>query len=138
MCKTCSKCHVTYDTVEANFYKNGVYYKSICKTCEKNISKIQSLHKERVPRTEEQNKLYNIKYKGRYTNKYSRRYSEKRKIIDKERVNTLSDSYVKHCIRVHLRNKLFNPTPELIDAYRQMISIKRNKNNFLKQIKSVL
>ena len=38
MCKTCRKCKVNYDDVDANFFKGKGYkygIKSTCKTCDK-------------------------------------------------------------------------------------------------------
>ena len=140
MCKTkvCIKCKFPYEDIVNNFYKNGSYYKTICKNCEKNADKVyRESHKRSVVISKERYQVYKERYKNRDRKKYEGRYNEKIKIRSKEKVIALKDVYVKTCLRTHMKNDLINLTPELVDAYRQLMLFRREKKQLSNLIKSL-
>jgi hypothetical protein len=191
MCKTCSKCGVTYDKPEENFYMiKNKYNGTICKYCiiqyrkvyfskpenkskkkkyhdkyrEKNYHELLEKSKKRYSENPEKNQkkaidYYNRVIKSRGVSEASKlwvknnaeviynRVKERRKLPEiklkikesqkKDRI-LLKDSYIKHLLRGKRTLNIENPTAELIQEYRKLILLKREKLNFVKQIKQEL
>lgn len=135
MCKTCTKCGITYKNINENFYKQKNSYRSECKKC-----------KARSPNYAENNRVYYHKHKkvrARCPNnpETTKNYykSNKEIILDQkknERIN-LDDAYIKHRIRQSRLYNVKNPTPEYIEAYRQVILLKREQRQLINLTKSL-
>jgi hypothetical protein len=170
MCKTCSKCKVTYEIAEDSFHRKLGKFRSICKTCTKKYEELyrqgQSYKSKRYCRNSASKEyrrearkrastatVENVKVRSRkfYSNnkdkckdlvrKWKDLNKDKNKQYDREvskrGVENMTDRYVKILISKSKELHVEKLTPEYIEAYRQLLSIKREKNNILKQIKTI-
>lgn len=170
MCKTCSKCKVTYEIVEGSFHRKLGEFRSVCKICTKKYEELyrqgQSYKSKKYCRnsaskdyrkecrkrasvisvenakarskkfySENKDKCKHLVSKWKDLNKdRDKQYNRE---VSKRKVENITDSYVKILISKSKEFHIEHPTPEYIEAYRQLVLIKRDKNNILKQLKTI-
>ena len=133
MCKACNKCGVTYDNMEESFYKRNNKFIATCKNCERLRIKMRQKKPEVIEwnnKNKDKRTLYFKEYKKTNTNKI--------RIKAKDDINNLSTYYIKRLLKASKTTYIENPTVEIIEAYRQLIILKREKLNFIKTLKKEL
>ncbi len=157
MCKTCSKCKVTYEIVEDNFGKLKDGYNKRCKKCSCEANKKYRLNNK--DKVKERKKAYNTtnseKVKRWHRNRKSQKYDKdkynseiykdfyerNRELIIEQRRNRrklLSDSYVKQVVKYSKSVFIENPDQEYLDKVKSIILLRREKIDFINRIKKEL
>ncbi len=135
MCKTnvetkmCSKCG---GEKGVDLFEKG---RRQCKVCRSEYDKNRS----RGCR----NEYYKTRYRKReqHYKDLSRIFYRRSIEIHRERWKTktqsLDETYIKYCIRVHVKDKSYNPTQEMIETYRQVLLLKREQKQLTNLIKTL-
>lgn len=132
MCKTCTNCGITYENTTEYFHKHKLNkLHNDCKSC-RNIY-LKSFRKESRNKHKQKYLIYNKEWKIQNKNK-DKEYMKKNK--DKIR-SELSDVYIKDLIKKSTRFCVKNPTPEYIEAYRQVVILKREQKKLINLTKSL-
>jgi hypothetical protein len=165
MCKTCTKCNVTYENVENNFHKKLKSFRPICKECVKEYQQREdvkqrarlqpSKHKDIVnPKAKKyyqdnrnsilkKLKPYKEKIKEQkeqfisYKKEWQKNNLEKIKSYKQKNRQALTDGYVRSLIHLSKTSYVENPTPEYIEAYRQLTLFRRSKKELINLTKSL-
>lgn len=125
MVKTCSKCKTQKSITEfSKCAKNKCGLSGRCKQCSSNYYN---------DRKEHYKKLHSVYYSNNkdavnnYKNNWEKsNYTERRKAVEKNQREGLSDGYIKAKLRRRgFENKDIVDAPELVEAIRQIIKIKR-------------
>ena len=162
MCKTCSKCNITYEIPENDFYmvKNKHRY-TVCKYCmrdskrnyyskpenkskrkqhqdkyrEKNHSVLLENARKAYLENKEKHKKRSAEYYDRYTKNNIQLRKDKNLRLKNLRI-LLTDFYVKALLKDSVFN-IENPTDALIDIYRNVVLFKREQKQLTNLIKSL-
>ena len=142
MCKTCNKCKIPYDDVDANFGKTKNIYNKRCKKCSCDANKKYRINnpdkikeKKLVYNTNNPDKIkqyyitYNKKRTGskkdskkEYNKSYQKLYKERIKETRRNRTSVLTDTYMKQIIKYSKSVYVENPTPDYIEKVRQLLT----------------
>ncbi len=172
MCKTCNKCNVTYNDIDANFnfrVKSTNTLHSICKSCKKKYdqsrvdvfkekskfwpSRSKEYRKDSRKKASEQAKInarnrtaqYRLENKEKckktikeWKENNPHKQKEYFKKITQRIVTTMPDGYIKKLIRLYIKDKNYSPSQVEISMYRELAILRREKLNFIKQVKQEL